>query len=126
MTDPHGKTNKMWFEEGDNPARIAQYNDLHSRNQGKWLTEAGVNGVRGILLADGAIWRFGAEGCPEMIRSGPISPDTFLSIHEDSIAKAELLDDGPPITIAKGIAKACARLRALGYTAIDTPANTSD
>ena len=49
------------------------------------------SGLEGILIANGAVWRSGRSGCPEMIRRGPTAPGDFLAAHAAEIA-------GPPMS----------------------------
>ena len=97
-----------WFEEGDSPARIAQFRALSERSEGSWRFMRDSSGQEGMLIADGAVWHFGCSGCPEMITGGPIAPERFLADNDPA-------PSGASSDWARLCATVCARLRELGY-----------
>ena len=115
MTPPP-KPKKHWFEQGEYPALIAQYQDLSSRSQGRWSYMRDSSGLEGILIADGAVWHFGCSGCPEMIRRGPTAPGDFLAAHAAEIA-GHTMSSSYPRSWSDVTAMAYNKLLELGYTA---------
>ena len=118
------KDKKLWFQEEPHASRIAQYNDLYSRNQGLWRIFRDVDGYNGMMISDGAVWEFGCQSCPEMITGGPILPEVFLSQHVTKCNEVKSTGSGF-VSWDEAIGLVCQRLTSLGFGMKNNKNNTA-
>ena len=105
---------KIWFKEEPYASRILKYNELCARNQGVWRIFRDGDGYEGMMIADGFVWTFACQSCPEMIIAAPISAKEFLTQHAANHSEVKTKKSGF-VSWEEAYASTCQRLLSLGY-----------